>query len=125
MKIIDREVENDNTVKNHTDYFDIIVSLLFFHRIKGQKLALQYSLSWLALLIVLLIVTIFPDILTILAHAAGIELPINMVFFLGFVFILLIIYNLTSAISRMSNEIKDLTQRLALLEKKLHDDEQN
>ena len=99
--------------------------LLFFHRIKGQKLALQYSLSWLALLIVLLIVTIFPDILTILAHAAGIELPINMVFFLGFVFILLIIYNLTSAISRMSNKIKDLTQRLALLEKKLHDDEQN
>ena len=99
--------------------------LLFFHRIKGQKLALQYSLSWLILLAVLLLVTIFPDILTILAHAAGIELPINMVFFLGFVFILLIIYNLTSAISRMANEIKDLTQRLALLEKKLHDDEQN
>lgn len=99
--------------------------LLFFHRIKAQKLALQYSLSWLILLTVLFAVTIFPDILEIVSHAAGIELPINMVFFLGFVFILLIIYNLTSAISRMSNEIKDLTQRLALLEKKLHDDEQN
>ena len=99
--------------------------LLFFHRIKGQKLALQYSLSWLILLAVLLLVTIFPDILGVLSGAAGIELPINMVFFLGFVFILLIIYNLSSAISRMANEIKDLTQRLALLEKKLHDDEQN
>ena len=99
--------------------------LLFFHRIKGQKLALQYSLSWLILLAVLLLVTIFPDILGVLSGAAGFELPINMVFFLGFVFILLIIYNLTSAISRMANEIKDLTQRLALLEKKLHDDEQN
>ena len=32
--------------------------LLFFHRIKGQKLALQYSLSWLILLSVLLVVSI-------------------------------------------------------------------
>ena len=99
--------------------------LLFFHRIKGQKLALQYSLSWLILLSVLLVVTIFPEVLEIASRTAGIELPINMVFFLGFVFILMIIYNLTSAISRMSNEIKELTQRLALLEKKLHDDEKN
>ena len=86
---------------------------------------MQYSLSWLILLIVLFIVTIFPEVLEIVSRTVGIELPINMVFFLGFVFILMIIYNLTSAISRMSNEIKDLTQRLALLEKKIHDDEKN
>lgn len=101
----------------------ILALILFFHRIKNQKLALQYSLSWLVLLAILLIVVLFPNLLYYFSNAVGIELPINMIFFLGFLFTLLIIYNLTVAISKMSNEIKDLTQKLALMEKELHDDE--
>lgn len=99
--------------------------ILFFHRLKGQKLALQYSLSWLILLFVLVVVTLFPGILDVVTGLSGIELPINMVFFLGFLFILMIIYNLTVAISKMSNEIKNLTQKVALLEKELKEDEQH
>lgn len=101
----------------------ILALILFFHRIKNQKLALQYSLSWLGLLVILLIVVLFPDLLYHFSNAVGIELPINMIFFLGFIFTLLIIYNLTAAISKMSNEIKDLTQKIALMEKELHDNE--
>lgn len=100
----------------------ILALILFFHRIKNQKLALQYSLSWLFLLLVLMIVIIFPKILNVVTHAVGIELPINMIFFLGFIFSLLIIYNLTCAISKISNEVKDLTQKIALLEKELDDE---
>ena len=100
----------------------IMALILFFHRIKNQKLALQYSLSWLFLLLVLMIVIIFPGILNVVTHAVGIELPINMIFFLGFIFTLLIIYNLTAAISKISNEVKDLTQKIALLEKELEDE---
>ena len=103
----------------------ILALILFFHRIKSQKLALQYSLSWLVLLLILLIVVLFPGILGVVTHMIGIELPINMIFFLGFLFTLLIIYNLTVAISKMSNEIKNLTQKLALLEKKSSDNEKN
>lgn len=101
----------------------ILALVLFFHRIKNQKLALQYSLSWLMLIVILFIVVLFPKSLNVITEVLGIELPINMVFFLGFVFTLLIIYDLTVAVSKMSNEIKDLTQKIALMEKQLHDDE--
>lgn len=101
----------------------ILALVLFFHRIKNQKLALQYSLSWLMLIVILMIVVLFPELLYKVSELAGVELPINMVFFLGFIFTLLIIYNLTAAVSKMSNEIKDLTQKIALMEKELHDDE--
>ena len=101
----------------------LLALIMFFHRIKNQKLALQYSLSWLMLILILLIVVLFPELLYKVSELAGVELPINMVFFLGFIFTLLIIYNLTGAISKMSNEIKDLTQKIALMEKRLHDDE--
>lgn len=101
----------------------LLALIMFFHRIKNQKLALQYSLSWLMLLVFILLVVIFPKLLNYASELLGIELPINMVFFFGFIFTLLIVYNLTVAISKMSNEIKDLTQKIALMEKELHDDE--
>lgn len=69
------------------------------------------------LLSVIALVDIFPGLLNWLSSAMGIELPINMIFFLGFIFTLLIIYRLTEAISKMSREITELTQKVAMLEK--------
>jgi hypothetical protein len=89
--------------------------------IKKKNLELQYTISWLFLLFVILLVSIFPGILNWLSSVMGIELPINMVFFLGFIFTLIIIYRLTSAVSKMSREITSLTQKIALLEKELRD----
>ena len=51
--------------------------------------------------------------------------PINMLFFLGFCFSLVIIFVLTVAISRVSIRMKQLTQELALYEKKMNDELKN
>ena len=48
----------------------------------------------------------------------------NLIFFAGFCFALLIIYSLSLAISRLSVRVKKLTQELALLQKKLEDIEE-
>ncbi len=94
-----------------------LVLLNVLHQIRSRKLELKYTISWLILLFVLLIVVIFPELLNYLSDISGIVLPINMVFFVGFCFTLLIIYRLTQAVSKMSEEIKRLTQRIALDEK--------
>ena len=58
-----------------------------------------------------------------LAKFMGIEVPSNMLFFLGFCFALVIIFVLTIAVSRMSIRIKNLTQEMALYEKRMKDNE--
>ena len=58
-----------------------------------------------------------------LAKFMGIEVPSNMLFFLGFCFALIIIFVLTIAVSRMSIRIKSLTQEMALYEKRMKDNE--
>ena len=55
----------------------------------------------------------------------GVASPINMLFFLGFCFSLVIIFVLTVAISRVSIRMKQLTQELALYEKKVNDELKN
>lgn len=109
----------------------LIIALTFItlgvliEKIRTKKLLLQYSLSWLSVLLVLLIVALFPKVLDFLSALAGIAIPMNMVFFLGFCFCLLIIFELTQAVSKMSEQIKELTQKIALLEKKITEQERD
>jgi hypothetical protein len=99
----------------------LIVFGVLIRQIRKKKLQLQYSLSWMGMLLVLLIVTLFPNLLNLLSTVSGVELPINIVFFLGFCFVLVIIYGLTSTVSKLANENKELAQKIALLDKKIND----
>ena len=105
----------------------LLIAVLFtlfevIKRVRGKNLQLQYTLTWLTLLVVLLLVALFPQLLSWMSGLIGIALPINMVFFLGFCFLLLIVFELTQAVSKMSVQIKDLTQKIALLDKKREDE---
>ena len=99
----------------------LLTFALFVDQIKQKKLKLQYTLTWMLLLLFILIVTVFPEILGFVANIMGIALLINMIFFFGFLFTLVIIYRLTMAVSKQSEEIKFLTQKVALLEKEIND----
>ena len=103
----------------------LIVFALFviINRIRKNSLELRYALAWLFALAGILILDIFPGIMAICAEFMGIATPANMLFFMGFCFLLLIVFGLTAAVSKMSVQIKKLTQELALLEKRLRESE--
>ena len=112
----------------------IILIILFFiillwliREVKYRRLELRYTLSWLILDAALLLLSIFPAILNYVSKALGIYNPMNMLFFFGFIFSLVVIYTLTGAVSKMSEEIKKLTQHLAILQEKSEEqtDEKN
>ena len=91
--------------------------IVLVNLIRKNKLELKYALSWIFLGVGILIFDLFPDLTSFLASLLGIEVPINMLFFLGFCFSLLIIFSLTVAVSRLSRRVTKLTQELALLSK--------
>lgn len=93
--------------------------LLIANMVRKKKIDLRYSLSWMCLAVLLLILDIFPNIMEKLAELIGIKTPSNMVFFLGFILLVIVIYSLTASVSRLSNKTKRLTQELALLREEL------
>ena len=99
----------------------IIVGMLFIiaNMVRKKKIDLRYALSWICLAVLLLILDIFPNIMEKLAELIGIKTPSNMVFFLGFILLVIVIYSLTASVSRLSNKTKRLTQELALLREEL------
>ncbi len=97
----------------------VIAAILIIIQVKKKKLALKYSLAWLLLIVVFMILDGFPGLLVMLSGLVGIATPSNMLFTCGFVFALVIIYTLTAALSKQSDNIRDLTQQTALLKKEL------
>lgn len=101
--------------------FIILALLMIFNMVRKRKMDLRYALSWMILMVVLLILDIFPIIIDKISKAMGIEIPLNTMFFLGFCFLLVIVFGLTISLSNMSARVKSLTQELALFKKEMED----
>lgn len=99
----------------------ILALIIIINMIRQKKLELRYALSWLGVGIAILILDCFPQLITWLSQKVGIASPVNMLFFFGFCFSLIIIFGLTIAMSRMSIRIKELTQEMALFEKEVNE----
>lgn len=96
--------------------FLLIALMVMINMIRKRQLELKYALSWLIAIFFVLILDCFPVLLTKLSYALGIWAPVNMIFFLGFCFSLVIIFGLTVSMSRMSERMKKLSQALAIQE---------
>ena len=103
----------------------IIALCVIVNMIRKKRLELRYALAWLIVGVGTLVLDCFQILTTKLAELIGVASPINMLFFLGFCFSLVIIFVLTVAISRVSIRMKQLTQELALYEKKMNDELKN
>ena len=100
----------------------LIALCVIVNMIRKKRLELRYALAWLVVGFGILILDCFPDLITWLAEMLGIASPVNMLFFFGFCFSLMIIFVLTVSISRMSIRIKQLAQEIALYEKRNQDE---
>ncbi len=97
----------------------VVALLAIVNMVRKRKLELKYALSWLIAIVFVLIMDCFPVLLIRLSYFLGIWAPVNMIFFLGFCFSLLIIFVLTVTLSRMSERVRKLAQAVALNEEKI------
>lgn len=100
----------------------LIGFVIIINMVRKKSLDLRYALIWLALIAMILVIVIVPGLLGVITHFLGIYDAMNMVFFMGFVFLIIVTFFLTAALSRNSNRIKALTQQVALLEKQVRDE---
>lgn len=106
--------------------FQIIIAVLLLtvlfviiNSVKKHKLDFRHAISWILSDLLLLVLDIFPEIISWLAALCGVALPVNMLFFFGIILCFILIYGLSITISNLLEKVKKLTQEVALLEEKL------
>lgn len=102
----------------------IILSVLIFllyvlKNVKKQQLNIENALIWILLSVGIIICVLSLNIFESIAHHLGIETLSNMTFFVGFIFLIFVIFNITKKISIQNKKITNLTQEIALLKKEV------
>lgn len=87
--------------------------------LRTRRLELKYVLLWYLVLIMLLILDLVPGALNGLTALLDFQLPVNMMFFAGFIFVLLILFSHTVILSELSKRNERLTQMVGLLEQRV------
>jgi hypothetical protein len=89
--------------------------------IRSRKLRERYALLWLATAGVILFFAVWRSGLHNLSKALGVAYPPNALFVLAMLFVLVLLLHFSTVISKLSDRSTTLTQRLALLEERLRE----
>ena len=87
--------------------------------LRTKRIELKYVLLWYLVLIMLLILDLVPGALNGLTALLNFQLPVNMMFFAGFIFVLLILFSHTVILSELSKRNERLTQMVGLLDQRV------
>ncbi len=100
----------------------VILSFIsIVNMIRKGKLDLKYALPWMIALIGIAIADLFPEGMEAVSKWLGIELPINMLFFIAIVLLLALVFILTVIASKQTLKIKEIAQEVAILRKEIED----
>jgi hypothetical protein len=95
-----------------------LLLFVIFELVRSRRLMERYALLWLLSGLVLLGLAIWRNVLEIVAKAIGVFYPPSALFIVAFGFVLLLLLHFSVVVSRLSDQNKLLSQRLALLEEK-------
>lgn len=97
-------------------YFVVVLHLL-----KTGSLNLKYTLLWLLSGIIMLVLAVFPGLLDRIAHVVGVYEPTNALFAIILFCVIIILMSLTAIVSRLNEKCKCLIQKIALLEARVRE----
>ena len=97
----------------------LLLLITIFLLLKKGMMTIKYSLLWLGLAIALVVFAAFPYVVFVLRDLLDIQMPVILVFFLMFGFVLVVLLSLSIAISQLAEKCKRLTQANALLEQRV------
>ena len=93
----------------------------FIFQIRRSRMQIGYAVSWTLFSVLLVVMSLFPELFTGLTGLLGFQSPANMIY-LAIIFVLLLKqFSMTMKFSRIDEQITGLTQTIALLTSKKQD----
>ena len=100
----------------------LVLLVVIIACLKRSHMSVKYSLAWLLLPVIFILMAIFMDPLAAFANWLGFDLLSNFIFFIILSLLLLLCFILTIIVTNQKSRIVELTQELSIL-KKCHKDE--
>lgn len=93
-----------------------VVTLLFMvELLRRRRLREKYAALWISVAVFVVIAALFPSLLERVAALVGVTLPINLVFFVALLLLLIVCVQLSAEVSTLEHETQTLAEEAALL----------
>lgn len=99
----------------------VLTLLVVIEMVRRGQLKERHALWWLLAGILALIIGIFPDLLNGVADAVGVEVPINLVFFVSIAVLFLVCIQSSSELTSLEEKTRILAEESALLRQKIEE----
>lgn len=94
----------------------IVLFIFVLNLVRLRRLREEYSWLWLAAAVFYLVMAIWPELIVRLSSFIGITNAITAFIFFGLFFIILILINYSVKLSKLTTQMKDIAQLIALIE---------
>lgn len=95
--------------------FSILLASGVLELTRRKMIRTKYTLFWLLMCLAFLFLSLFGNFIFFLAGAIGVYSPVNAVFIVAFICILLLLFHFSVIISGLSHENRKLILKLSLL----------
>jgi hypothetical protein len=99
----------------------VIVLALLFHLLRTRRIREKYAGIWISVAVAVIVVAVFPRLAFWLAELVGVETPVNLLFAVAFVVLLVVCIQLSSEVSRLEEETRTIAEEVALLRIEVRD----
>lgn len=99
----------------------LLILVTLVEMLRRGKLRERHTFWWILAGLLGLFFGLFPQMLDALAKALGIEVPLNLVFFVTIVVLFLVYIQQSSELTRSEERIRTLAEHVALLESRVRD----
>ena len=98
-------------------FFASAITCLYIGRkLKKSQIQVMDTVFWIGLSIIFVILSVFPDIATILSRLMGFQAPVNFIFLLMIFLLLIRCFFMSIRISQLEDRLRNLVEELAIRE---------
>lgn len=97
----------------------VLFILVVIKKLHSRLFDYKFGIIWITGAIGIILLAAFPGILEYISRLAGVETPVNLLFFLGFLLSFFVVFQMGINLSKQSEKIKSLTQEVGILKHEL------
>jgi len=112
------------TQKVVTIFIAVSIFIIILELVRRRKLMEEYSWLWLLTGIGLVILTLWYGLLVKVTHLIGAAVPTSALFLFALVFLMFVCLQFSVKISKLTNQVKNLTQELTILRPEIEEKRQ-
>ena len=93
----------------------VAILVLLFEMMRRHRLREKYAMIWALVALAILVLAVFPGVLTAATELLGLQVPANLLFFGASIVILLLTLQHSSELGRLEERTRTLAEEVALL----------